>query len=101
MPDKEKGKLPNWAKVFATSGQLSDLGSTIYGLQHGAHEANPIMPQGLGPIVATKAGTTIGGLYGLSKLAESHPKLAKGLSIGMGSAGFIPALINTYRLTRK
>jgi len=39
--------------------QMADTGSTVYALHHGFHEANPLLPDNSGGIIAVKLAVTL------------------------------------------
>jgi len=61
----------------------ADLGSTLYALNRGAVEANPLL-QTRGALVGWKA-AQLGALVGIDVLLQKggHPRMARGLRIGV------------------
>lgn len=64
-----------------------DAASTIYALQNGARETNPILGDqpGAGKVLAVKGLGTLAQWLLLRKLAESKPELANWLAKGIGA----------------
>lgn len=100
MPEP-KGKLGKLSTSILLGGQAADGISTQFGLNKNMYESNPFMPSDKVMNGIVKSATTAGELYALNKLSKNHPKLAKGLAIGVGASGIIPSLINIYRMNHK
>ena len=70
--------LSNWAYLAPIAAEGADVGTTLYDIQHGAHEGNPI---GLPALLPAKVGVTLATLYFMHQLAkDGHPTYAKWLS---------------------
>ena len=68
------------------AGNVFDISTTLYALQNpNVFEANPIVAKMDKPeMIAAKAASTCLQLWALQKLAKTHPKLARGIAIGIG-----------------
>lgn len=100
-PSEPKNKVNPLFKIYAGAGQALDTGSTVWGLHKGFEERNPMLPNSPAGITLTKSAMTAAELYAIHKLEEKHPKVAKGLSIAVGTTGIVPALINLYKINHK
>jgi hypothetical protein len=73
------------AMAGVSGGNASDLTLTLYALNRGKDEANPILhPLGRHPVAlaAAKTGMTVSTMYALLKLHDRRPKLATSIAIG-------------------
>lgn len=101
-PNKD-GKLSIFSRLLLHGGNASDASSTIYGLNHGAMEANPLFgsnPSSL-KVALIKTGTSIGSDLLFSNMAKKHPKLANGLAKGMGIGLMAVAASNIHQTRKK
>lgn len=88
---KPDGKLSGTSKAMLLGGNAADLLSTLYGLQHGALEQNP-MYGGENPsaakVMAIKGAGTLASYLLMRQLAKRHPQAAnlasKILGAGLG-----------------
>src|SRR5687768_11211681 len=93
-PKSEGSKL---AHILYLAGLAGDVGTTAYGAHKGlTEEANPLMKvfgnKGAAPLVA---GTSLASYFlGRKFLKDKHPKLFKGLLMGMGGAHGAAAVNN-------
>lgn len=88
QPQREPGSLSLPSLLMLLGGNGVDAGSTIYALQHGAREVNPIF--GSNPsaakVVALKGAGTAAQWALLKLLAKNHPKFANWMAKGAGGA---------------
>ena len=99
VPADESVQGPRGAGVgpyaAAAVGQAADVISTKRAFDRGAKEGNPLFRgMSLGQIAAVKAGTTAGLMLAMRQIAKTHPRVAKWLGYGAGTAGAIAALHN-------
>lgn len=80
-------------------GSSADLSSTMYALNNGAREANPIMTGSTAKMVAIKAGGTAGIIYLVNKLKKNKPKTANIVSCSIG-AGFGAIAVHNIQVGR-
>lgn len=89
----EPGRLTLPSLLMLLGGNAADAGSTIYALNHGAREANPVLGShpSAAKVLAMKGAGTAAQWLVLKLLAKEHPKLAngiaKGVGIGLGAVG--------------
>jgi hypothetical protein len=84
--------------VSFASLQALDIISTRHALEHGAHEANPVLA-GLASstpaLVAVKAGSTAAIIYVTERLRKRHPVAAVFLMVGL-NAGYASIVAHNY-----
>jgi hypothetical protein len=93
---RPKALLPLY--VSFASLQVLDITSTRYALDHGAHEANPILSGLAGStpaLVAVKAGSTAAIIYLTERLRKRHPVAAVLLMVGL-NAGYATIVAHNY-----
>lgn len=103
--EQPKG-LPWGYKAGLIGSQLFDAGTTQAVLNgNKGHEANSaVAPIANNPalLYGVKGGLGALGAFGLDKLSQAgHPKLAKGLSLGLTGAGVIPGIHNLHELSKR
>lgn len=83
-------------------GNAFDLGSTLFALsKQNTYEANPFLRNAdSSGMVAIKTASTATQLWALNKLRKKHPKLARGIAIGIGVALSAVAVNNLRQGTR-
>lgn len=84
-------KLPMMASLgIMGAGQVADALSTHRAVKRGASESNPVYGKkpSLGKLLAIKAATNVPLAVVFEKLHKHHPKLARGLALGVGGVGF-------------
>lgn len=87
-----------WPYYLATAGQSADIASTLYGMNHGLHESNPLLPKQPVENALVKSGATALADYIIKRLNDfGHTKAAKMLGLSVGASGMIPAAINLSR----
>lgn len=93
--EEPHGRLPGWAIGFVVAGSLADGWTTHQAFERGAIEANPAYaPLGERRMMVVHAALITGTLIGLSRLARTRPRLAKGIALVMGGIGFAAAAHN-------
>lgn len=102
-PKPEEGKLSLFSRSILHGGNISDAGSTIYGINSGkVEEKNSFYGNNPSDIrvLLTKGLASVAEDLLLSKLAKHHPKLANNLAKITGGFNFGVAANNIYQ-TRK
>jgi len=91
--------LSLFAQVVLWSGQGADLTTTLVAV-HSGHftEANPVLSNQPGRLVAVKVGTTAGIHYLLHRLSKDHPRLSTVVAYAVGAVGVGAATVNLQRL---
>lgn len=95
-------RVSPWAQLATGVGHGADAGSTIYALNHGGVEGNPIYGSrpSAGKIAAIKGGTAAMQMLMQHIIGKSHPGLANAMGFGTG-AGLGGVAAHNLSMTKK
>lgn len=101
-PAPKDGRLTVASMMALGAGNGLDAGSTVYALNRGAHETNPVYgaQPNAAKVLAIKGATTAGQLWLLKKMAKSHPKAANALAKISGAAMGVIGVHNLRQASR-
>jgi hypothetical protein len=96
---QERPPLPKAWAAATIAADLADLGTTLYGVNHGATELNPVLGQSPGRIAAIKLGILAGKLAFFKWAHPRNPKATKAamsinVAVGFGAAAWNVCQIN-------
>lgn len=88
--------------IVLALGRMADMSTSLVGFQAGAYEANPLVVSSRPvPFVSQVMLETAGETWMLSRLAEHHPKWAKGLALIQIGASATVSVMNARTIAQQ